>query len=69
MTHGDKPSVVQLRSDILSQQSIGKQVVDALRQLESELESGALVDCFVGMNGATWRSFQGSNLGNNFREQ
>jgi predicted nuclease of predicted toxin-antitoxin system len=43
VTHGEKPSVVQLRSDNLSHENIGKQVVDALRQLESELNSGALV--------------------------
>ena len=43
VTHGDKPSVVQLRSDTLSHEAIGKQVVDALRQLENELAQGALV--------------------------
>jgi predicted nuclease of predicted toxin-antitoxin system len=43
VTHGNKPSVVQLRSDILTHESIGPQVVDALRQLASELEDGALV--------------------------
>lgn len=43
VTHGEKPSVVQLRSDNLTHELIGKQVVDALRQLESELASGALV--------------------------
>lgn len=43
VTHGDKPSVVQLRSDNLSHESVGKQLIDALRQLESELLSGALV--------------------------
>lgn len=43
VTHGGKPSVVQLRSDILTHESIGRQVVDALRQLANELEEGALV--------------------------
>jgi predicted nuclease of predicted toxin-antitoxin system len=43
VTHGEKPSVVQLRSDSLSHKSVGKPVVTALRQLESELEHGALV--------------------------
>ncbi len=43
VTHGEKPSVVQLRSGNLSHESIGIQVVDALRQLASELEIGALV--------------------------
>lgn len=43
VTHGDKPSVVQIRSDDLCFESIGKQVVEALRQLADELQSGALV--------------------------
>jgi predicted nuclease of predicted toxin-antitoxin system len=43
VTHGEKPSVVQLRSDILSHESIGKPVVDALRQFAIELDDGALV--------------------------
>jgi predicted nuclease of predicted toxin-antitoxin system len=43
VTHGEKPSVVQLRSDNLSHENIGKQVIDALRQLSIELEGGALV--------------------------
>ena len=43
VTHGDKPSVVQLRSDSLSHEDIGVQVVGALRQMEDELARGALV--------------------------
>jgi predicted nuclease of predicted toxin-antitoxin system len=43
VTHGQKPSVVQLRSDNLSHDSVGKQVLVALRQLANELEIGALV--------------------------
>lgn len=43
VTHGNKPSVVQLRSDDLSHEVIGKPVIDALRQLRDELEQGALV--------------------------
>lgn len=43
VTHGEKPSVVQLRADNLSHENIGKQVIDALRQLAIELEGGALV--------------------------
>jgi len=43
ITHGVKPSVVQLRADNLAHDVIGKQVVDALRQLGEELERGALV--------------------------
>ena len=43
VTHGDKPSVVQIRSDDLTFESIGKQVVEALNQLADELKNGALV--------------------------
>lgn len=43
VTHGSKPSVVQLRASNLSHEHIGKHVVDALGQLARELESGALV--------------------------
>jgi predicted nuclease of predicted toxin-antitoxin system len=43
VTHGQKPSVVQLRSDNLSHDSVGEQVLVALRQLANELEIGALV--------------------------
>ena len=42
-THGAGPSVVQLRSDELSPNAIGTQVVNAVKQLESQLQSGALV--------------------------
>ncbi|HYP68928.1 MAG TPA: DUF5615 family PIN-like protein [Thiobacillaceae bacterium] len=42
-THGEKPSVVQIRADDASPDVIGKQVVTALRQMSSELEEGALV--------------------------
>ena len=42
-TSGIKPSVVQLRSDNLDPDVIGSKVVSALRQLESELNSGALL--------------------------
>ena len=42
-TSGIKPSVVQLRSDNLDPDVIGAKVVSALRQLESELNSGALL--------------------------
>lgn len=43
VTHGDKPSVVQIRSDDLTIESIGKQVIEALHQLADELKRGALV--------------------------
>jgi predicted nuclease of predicted toxin-antitoxin system len=42
-THGDKPSVVQIRSEDLSPDVIGRPVIDALRQMTSELEDGALL--------------------------
>ncbi len=42
-THGDKPSVVQIRADDVSPDRIGKAVVDALRQMAAELEQGALL--------------------------
>jgi predicted nuclease of predicted toxin-antitoxin system len=43
VTHGEKPSVVQLRSDNLCHETIGKPVVEALRQFAKELDDGALV--------------------------
>jgi predicted nuclease of predicted toxin-antitoxin system len=42
-THGDKPSVVQIRSEDVSPDKIGKQIASALSQLAVELENGALV--------------------------
>lgn len=42
-THGEKPSVVQLRADDVSPDVIGRQVLIALRQMEAELHEGALV--------------------------
>lgn len=41
-THGEKPSVVQIRAEDISPDAIGKQVIAALRQMASELEDGAL---------------------------
>ena len=43
VTHGEKPSVVQIRGDDVSPDVIGKQVITALCQMESELEEGALI--------------------------
>jgi len=40
---GSKPSVVQLRSDNLDPDAIGPKVISALRQLDSELNAGAVV--------------------------
>lgn len=42
-THGEKPSVVQIRADDVSPDVIGKQVIGALRQMASELAEGALL--------------------------
>ncbi len=42
-THGSKPSVVQIRSEEVGPDIIGKQVVIALRQMAVDLEQGALV--------------------------
>ena len=42
-THGEKPSVVQIRAEDVSPDVIGKQVIAALRQMESDLEEGALL--------------------------
>lgn len=43
VTHGEKPSVVQIRAEDVSPDVIGLQVVTALRQMESELDAGALL--------------------------
>lgn len=42
-THGEKPSVVQIRADDVSPDTIGKQVIVALKQMAPELEAGALL--------------------------
>jgi predicted nuclease of predicted toxin-antitoxin system len=42
-TQGDKPSVVQIRSDDVSPNVIGKPVINALRQMTAELDEGALL--------------------------
>ena len=42
-THGEKPSVVQIRAGDVSPDVIEKRVIDALRQMASELEQGALL--------------------------
>jgi predicted nuclease of predicted toxin-antitoxin system len=42
-THGDKPSVVQIRSEDVSPDTIGKQVIRALQQMADELDKGALL--------------------------
>ncbi|MVF23527.1 DUF5615 family PIN-like protein [Methylocaldum sp. 14B] len=42
-THGEKPSVVQIRAEDVSPGAIGKPVSDALLQMTAELEEGALL--------------------------
>ena len=42
-THGEKPSVVQIRAEDVSPDVIGASVITALRQMEHELNQGALV--------------------------
>jgi len=48
VTHGKKPSVIQIRSEDLSIEFIGKQTVASLRHMQAELESGALLTIEVG---------------------
>jgi len=43
VTHGEKPSVAQIRAEDLSLDVIGKQVIAALLQMTVELEEGALL--------------------------
>ncbi len=42
-THGEKPSVVQIRADNLNPEAIGKKVIIALKQVATELTAGALL--------------------------
>jgi predicted nuclease of predicted toxin-antitoxin system len=42
-THGEKPSVVQIRAEDISPDVIGRQVIVALRQMAIELDAGALL--------------------------
>jgi predicted nuclease of predicted toxin-antitoxin system len=42
-THGNKPSVVQIRADDVSPDIIGSQIISALKQMTPELEAGALL--------------------------
>jgi predicted nuclease of predicted toxin-antitoxin system len=43
VTHGNKPSVVQLRLDNLSMSLAGPVVVSAIEQMHDQLETGALL--------------------------
>ena len=42
-THGEKPSVVQIRAENVSADVVSKLVIVALRQMATELEDGALL--------------------------
>lgn len=42
-THGDKPSVVQIRATNLAPEMIADHIIAAVRQLSTELEAGALL--------------------------
>jgi predicted nuclease of predicted toxin-antitoxin system len=42
-TKGEKPSVVQIRSENVSPEGIGESVIGALRQMSDLLEQGALL--------------------------
>jgi len=43
VTNGEKPSVLQIRSEDLNPDFIGQAVIDALKQMTPELEQGALL--------------------------
>jgi predicted nuclease of predicted toxin-antitoxin system len=42
-THGEKPSVVQIRSEDVNPDAIGTLVIKALQQMRAELDKGALL--------------------------
>jgi predicted nuclease of predicted toxin-antitoxin system len=42
-THGEKPSVVQIRAEDVGPLAIGPHLIAALRHTQSELEAGALL--------------------------
>lgn len=42
-THGEKPSVAQIRTEDIDPDVIGKPVIAALQQLSTELDDGALI--------------------------
>ena len=42
-SRGEKPSVVQIRTEDVRPDAIGKQIIGALRQMAAEWEEGALV--------------------------
>ncbi len=50
VSHGEKPSVVQIRASNLNPSAIGARVIDAIRQMSDALESGALITIEPGRN-------------------
>lgn len=48
ITHGDRPSVVQIREDDISPEHFGKHLIAALHQVLTELEHGALLTIETG---------------------
>jgi predicted nuclease of predicted toxin-antitoxin system len=42
-THGDKPSVVQVRADDVSPETIGARIAAALKAMGEDLAAGALI--------------------------
>jgi predicted nuclease of predicted toxin-antitoxin system len=57
-THGDKPSVVQIRAEDVSPEAIGNQVIIALRQMATELEAGALLTVDPSRTRLSWLPLQ-----------
>jgi predicted nuclease of predicted toxin-antitoxin system len=43
ITQETKPSVIQIRSDDAAPEAIGRRVVHALKQMQSELQAGAIL--------------------------
>jgi predicted nuclease of predicted toxin-antitoxin system len=43
VTHDEKPSIVQIRTDDVSPDAIGQALINALMQMAAELENGALL--------------------------
>jgi len=43
LTHGKKPSVIQIRTGVLGYNKIGAIVLNAINQLTDDIENGALV--------------------------
>jgi predicted nuclease of predicted toxin-antitoxin system len=43
VTHGDRPSVLQIRADDTRPDVIGAQVIGALKQMEPDLVEGSLL--------------------------